>query len=174
MEALGESPIHFSEIEFVRPCPIPAERSVRLQTSLHPVSNAEDQYTFTISSQPLDLSAESTLHCQGSVRRVGPEYQVDAPLRIADIDRTRYVSTRYVELGDFYDRVHAVVGDSFQFGPSFQTVHRIDIDFETKQLLADISMDETFWATGREEGYVCPPPCWTVEYNCWHFSCWKA
>ena len=158
MEAVGESPIHFSEIEFVRPCPIPTDRSVRLQTALLPVSNAEGQYTFAISSQPLDLSAESTLHCQGAVRRVGPEFEVDSPARMADIDRTRFVPTRYVELGDFYDRVHAVVGDSFQFGPSFQTVHRIDIDFETKHLLADISMDETFWTTGREEGYVCPPP----------------
>jgi len=158
MEAVGESPIHFSEIEFVRPCPIPTGRSVRLQTALHPVSNAEDQYTFTISSQPLDLSAESTLHCEGAVRRAGPEYEVDAPLRMADIDRTRFEATRYVELGDFYDRVHTVVGDSLQFGPSFQTVHRIDIDLKTKQLLAEISMDETFWTTGREEGYMCPPP----------------
>ncbi|MDE2660840.1 MAG: SDR family NAD(P)-dependent oxidoreductase [Acidobacteriota bacterium] len=158
MEAVGEGPVHFSEIEFVRPCPVPAARSVRLQTALRPVSDAEGKYTFTISSQPLDLSAESTLHCQGAVRRVGPEAEVDAPPRLADIDRTRYAPTRFVERADFYDRVHAVVGDSFQFGPSFQTVHRIDIDVETKQLLADVSMDETFWATGREEGYVCPPP----------------
>ena len=158
MEAVGERPIHFSEIEFLRPCPIPTGRSVRLQTALHPIPDAEDQYTFTISSQPLDLSAESTLHCQGAVRRVDPEYEVDTPSRIADIDRTRFEPTRYVELGDFYDRVHTVAGDSLQFGPSFQTVHRIDVEFETKQLLADISMDETFWTTGREEGYVCPPP----------------
>jgi len=158
MEAVGDIPIHFSEIEFIRACPIPTGRSVRLQTALHPVSNAEDQYTFTISSQPLDLSAESTLHCQGAVRRADPEYEVDTPRRIEDIDRTRYEPTRYVELGDFYDRVHTVVGESLHFGPSFQTVHGIDIDLETKQLLAEISMDETFWTTGREEGYVCPPP----------------
>ncbi len=158
MEAVGENPIHFSEIEFMRPCPIPTGRSVRLQTVLRQVANAEDQYKFTISSQPLDLSAESTLHCQGSVRRVGTEYEVDAPLRMADIDRTRFEPSRYVELGDFYDRVHTVVGGNLQFGPSFQTVQRIDIDIKTKQLLAEISMDETFWTTGREEGYVCPPP----------------
>ena len=158
MEAVGESPIHFSEIEFIRPCPIPAGRSVRLQTALHPVSDAEDQYTFAISSQPLDLSADSTLHCQGEVRRADSEFEVDAPLRLADIDRTRFESTRYVELGDFYDRIHTVVGDSLQFGASFQTVHRIDIDVKTKHLLAEISMDEVFWTTGREEGYVCPPP----------------
>ena len=113
MEAVGGGPIHFSEIDFVRPCPIPAGRSVRLQTALHPVSNAEDQYTFTISTQPLDFSSESTLHCQGAVRRAGPEYEVEAPLQIADIDRTRFEPTGYVELGDFYDRVHTVVGGQF-------------------------------------------------------------
>ena len=52
LEALGGNPVHFEEIEFLQPCPIP-RTAVRLQTALEPVVGDPDEFTFTISTRAL-------------------------------------------------------------------------------------------------------------------------
>ena len=156
IEALGGVPVHFDEIEFLQPCPIP-RIPVRLQTALYPVADVPDEFTFSISSQSYDIEAEGQLHCRGKVHRVSGEYEVDVPQQWEDIDKTHFEPTRIVQSGDFYAHLEAVLGDDFQYGPFFQTVQRVDIDIETKELSSELVMNEELWTTGREEGYVLPP-----------------
>ena len=156
LEALGGVPVHFDEIEFLQPCPIPGI-PVRLQTSLYPVADGTDEFTFSISSRSYDVEAEGQLHCRGKVRRVSEEFDVNVPRKHGDIDKTRFESTRIVQSGDFYAHLEAVLGDDFQYGPFFQTIQRIDIDTKTKDSSCELLMDEELWTTGREEGYVLPP-----------------
>ncbi len=156
LEALGGTPVHFDEIEFLHPCPIP-KIPVRLQTALYPAPEASDEFTFTISSRAYDSEAESHLHCRGKVRRVSDECEVDAPRQWDDIDKTRFKPTGIVQSGDFNAHLEAILADSFRYGPFFQTVQRVDMDIETRDLSSELMMDEALWTTGREEGYILPP-----------------
>ena len=156
LEALGGGPMHFDVIEFLQPCLVP-RIPVRLQTALHPVADAPDEFTFSISSQSYDIEAESQLHCRGKVRRVNDEYEVAVPRQWADVDKTRFKPTRIAQSGDFYAHLEATLGDDFQYGPFFQTVQRVDIDIETKDSSSELAMSEELWTTGLEEGYVLPP-----------------
>ncbi len=159
MEALGGGgAVHFDELEFLRTCPIPTHEPLQLQTRLHPVDDGEEQYTFTIESRPYHAESAGELHCRGSVRRVKEDYWVDAPRRLDDIDRTRFKPTQFEEPSDFYDRVSTICGDNFDFGPTFQTVQRVEIDIETKHVLGETAIDEAFWKAGREEGYLWTEP----------------
>ena len=157
IEALEGVPVHFDVIEFLQPCPIP-RIPVRLQTALYPVADAPDEFTFAISSQSYDIESEGQLHCRGKVRRVSNEYAVDVPQQWADIDETRFEPTRIGQSGEFYAHLEAILADDFQYGPFFQTVQRVNIDSETKDSTAELVMNEALWTTGREEGYVLPPP----------------
>ena len=156
LEALGGTPVHFDEIEFLQPCPIP-RIPVRLQTALYPVAEAPDEFTFSISSKPYDSDAEGQLHCRGKARRVSDECEVDAPRHWDDIDKTRFKPTGIVQSGDFNAHLEAILADSFRYGPFFQTVQRVDMDIETRDLSSELMMDEALWTTGREEGYILPP-----------------
>ncbi len=157
LEAFGGVPVHIEVLEFLQPCPIP-KTPVRLQTALHPVANAPDEFTFTISSRPYDIEAQSELHCRGKVRRVSSDYAVDVPVQLADIDTTHFERSFLADDRDFYERLEAVLSETFQYGPFFRTIQRVLVDKISKAYLFDVEMDEALWKTGTEEGYVsCPP-----------------
>ena len=156
LQALGGVPVHFEVIEFLQPCPIP-RTPVRLQTALHPVPGAPDEYTFTISSRSFDVDATSEIHCRGHVARVEADHPVGVPLRLEDIDRSS-CETVFARRSDFYERIEAVLSDTFQYGPYFQTIRLFELNPESRALIVDIEMDEELWETGREEGYVSGPP----------------
>ena len=157
MEALQGVPAHIEVLEFLQPCPIP-KVPVRLQTALHPVPNAPDTFTFTISSRPYDVDATSELHCRGKVRRTSAGPALDVPMRLADLDRSRFAPSIIADDSDFYERLDAVLSETFQYGPHFRTIQRVLVDAATRAYLVDIEMDEALWTSGRSEGYVsCPP-----------------
>ena len=157
LEAFAGEPVHVEVLEFLQPCPIP-KVPVRLQTALHPVPNAPDTFTFTISSRPYDVDANSELHCRGKVRRTGAGPTLDVPMRLADLDRSRFAPSVVADENDFYDRLDAVLSETFQYGPHFRTIQRVLVDTVTRAYLVDIEMDEALWTSGRDEGYVsCPP-----------------
>ena len=157
LEAFGGVPVHIEVLEFLQPCPIP-KTPVRLQTALYPVTNAPDEFTFTISSRPYDIEAQSELHCRGKVRRVSGDYAVDVPVQLADIDTTRFERSFLADDRDFYERLEVVLSETFQYGPFFRTIQRVRLDFSERAYLVDVEMDEALWKTGQEEGYVsCPP-----------------
>ena len=157
LEAFGGEPVHVEVLEFLQPCPIP-KIPVRLQTALHPVPSAPDTFTFTISSRPYDVDARSELHCRGKVRRAGAGPALDVPMRLADLDRSRFAPSVVADERDFYERLDAVLSETFQYGPRFRTIQRVLVDTVTRAYLVDIEMDEALWTSGREEGYVsCPP-----------------
>ena len=157
LEALEGVPVHIEVLEFLQPCPIP-KVPVRLQTALHPVPNAPDSFTFTISSRPYDVDAKSELHCRGKVRRTSVEHPVEAPMQLADIDRSRFAPSIIADDSNFYERLDAVLSETFQYGPHFQTIQGVLVDATTRAYLVDIEMDNALWTSGRREGYVsCPP-----------------
>ena len=157
MEALQGVPVHIEVLEFLQPCPIP-KVPARLQTALHPVPNAPDTFTFTISSRPYDVDAKSELHCRGKVRRTSAGPALEVPMRLADLDRSRFAPSVVADERDFYERLDAVLSETFQYGPHFRTIQRVLVDTVTRAYLVDIEMDEALWTSGREEGYVsCPP-----------------
>ena len=157
LEALDGVPVHIEVLEFLQPCPIP-KVPARLQTALHPVPSAPDTFTFTISSRPYDVDARSELHCRGKVRRTSAGPTPDVPMRLAELDRSRFAPSVVADERDFYERLDAVLSETFQYGPHFRTIQRVLVDTVTRAYLVDIEMDEALWTSGREEGYVsCPP-----------------
>ena len=157
LEALGGPPLHFEEIEFVQACAIPRV-PVRLQTALHPVEDSPDEFAFSISSRAFDAEAEGQLHCRGRVRRLKGEGESSVPRECSQLDRTGYEPAHNVKAGSFYERLEAVLGDDFEYGPSFRTVQSVEVHVHTRELLCEVAMDEELWSTGREEGYALPPP----------------
>ena len=156
LQALDGVPVHFEVIEFLQACRI-AREPVRLQTALYPVPDVPDEFTFTISSRPFEIEAESTIHCRGRVRRVSDEYAPDAPARLADIHDSGFDPVHRMDGDDFYDQVEAVLGDAFQYGPAFRNIHRIMADTGSGQWLFDVEVDEELWATAQNEGYMLYP-----------------
>lgn len=153
LQALEGDPLHVETLEFLQPCPI-SKTPVRLQTALIPVANAPDEFTFTISSRAYETDAHSELHSRGKVRRVSSDYPVNVPLRLADIDTTGFEPYYYVGESDFYERIDASLGETFQYGPYFRNIKRVLWEGESADYLFDVEMDERLWATGREKGYV--------------------
>ncbi len=156
LQAFGGVPLHVESLEFLQPCPIP-QTPVRLQTELFPVAGAPDRYTFTISSRSYELDARSELHSRGALRLVSEDHPVDVPLRLADVDTTVFEPYYYVGESDFYERVDASLGETFQYGPHFRNIQRVQWDSDTADYLFDVEMDEGLWLAGREEGYVANP-----------------
>ena len=157
LEALGGVPVHFEVLEFLQPCPVP-RTPARLQTALQPVASATDEFTFTISSRSYDVEGKSALHCRGKVRPAGEDRVAGVPERLADIDTTRFGSSYLADDRDFYERLEAVLSETFQYGPFFRTIRRVQADSISGAYLFDVEMDEGLWTTGREEGYVACPP----------------
>ena len=157
VEALEGAPVHIEVLEFLQPCPIP-KVPVRLQTELHPIPDAPDTFNFTISSRTYDVDAKSELHCRGRVGRTSAEPPMEVPMRLADLDRSRFAPSIIADDSDFYERLDAVLSETFQYGPRFRTIQRVLVDAATRAYLVDIEMDEALWTSGRREGYVsCPP-----------------
>ena len=157
LEAVGGVPLYFEVLEFLQPCPVP-KTAVRLQTALRPDATTPDGYNFTISSRSYDVDARSELHCRGKVRLVNDDHAANVPTRLSDIDTTHFASSFLADDRDFYERLEAVLSETFQYGPFFRTIQRVLVDTLSKAYLFDVEMDEGLWGTGREEGYVwCPP-----------------
>ncbi len=156
LQAFGGVPLYVESLEFLQPCPIP-KMPVRLQTELFPVANAPDRYTFTISSRSYDVDAKSDLHSRGTLRLVSAEHPVNVPLRLTDVDTTGFEPYYYVGESDFYERIDASLGETFQYGPYFRNIQRVLWEDATANYLFDVEMDEELWMTGREEGYVANP-----------------
>ena len=156
LQAFGGAPLHVESLEFLQPCPIP-KTPVRLQTELFPVPNAPDQYTFTISSRSYDVNAKSELHSRGRLRLVSADHPVDVPLRLTDVDTTGFEPYYYVGESDFYERIDASLGETFQYGPYFRNIQRVLWEDTTANYLFDVEMDEQLWMDGRDEGYVANP-----------------
>ena len=157
LEAFEGVPVHIEVLEFLQPCPIP-KVPVRLQTALYPVANSPDKYSFSISSRTYDVDAKSELHCRGKVRRTDANHPVSVPTRLEEIDTNRFAPSIVADDSDFYERLEAVLSETFQYGPHFQTIRRVLMDTATRDSLVDIEMDETLWTSGKAEGYVsCPP-----------------
>ena len=156
LQAFEGVPLHVETLEFLQPCPIP-RTPVRLHTELFPVANAPDEFTFTISSRSYETEAHSELHSRGKVRLVSSDHPVNVPLRLADIDTTPFAPYYFVGESDFYERVDASLGETFQYGPYFQNIQRVLSDNSTGDYLFDVEMDEQLWTTGRAEGYVANP-----------------
>ena len=82
----------------------------------------------------------------------------DVPMRLEDLDQSRFAPSIIADDSDFYERLDAVLSETFQYGPHFRTIQRVLVDTVTRAYLVDIEMDEALWKSGREEGYVsCPP-----------------
>ena len=156
LEALEGVPVLIEILEFLQPCRI-GKTPVRLQTALHPVADDPDGFTFTISSRPYDIDAESTLHCRGKVRRVDDGYAPDAPASLADIRESGFDPVHKMDGDEFYDQVEAVLGDAFQYGPAFRNIRSIQADTGSGQWLFDVEVDEEVWAAAQEEGYILYP-----------------
>ena len=157
LEAFGGAPVHIEAMEFLQPCPVP-KTPVRLQTALHPVANAQDAFTFVISTQPYSENARSKLHCRGRVRLTSDGHEVDVPRRLAGIDTSGHVPLDYADDDEIYERFDAVLGGTFQYGPACRTLRRVRRDVGTHSYLFDVEVDEELWASGRDEGFVCYPP----------------
>ena len=157
LEALEGAPVYFEVLEFLQPCPIP-KLAVRLQTALQRAASVPNEFTFTVSSRAYDVDASSELHCRGKVRLVGDDHAVGVAGRLADIDKTHFASSSLADDRDFYERLEAVLSETFQYGPFFRTIRRVQVDTISRAYLFDVEMDEGLWTTGRDEGYVsCPP-----------------
>ncbi len=156
LQAFGGAPLHVESLEFLQPCPIP-KTPVRLQTELFPVTGAPDRYTFTISSRSYDVDANSELHSRGTLRLVSADHPVNVPRRLADVDTSNFEPYYYVGESDFYERIDASLGETFQYGPYFRNIQRVLWEDTTANYLFDVEMDEQLWTDGREEGYVANP-----------------
>ena len=157
LEALGGVPIHIETMEFLQPCPIP-RTPVRLQTALVPVAHASNEFTFLISTQPYGDDTRSEPHCRGRVRLTDEDHEVDVPRRLEDIDTSGHVPLEYADDDEVYERFEAILGGTFQYGPTCRTLRRVQRDVSTKTYLFDVEVDEELWASGRDEGFVCYPP----------------
>ena len=156
LQAFEGVPLHAETLEILQPCPIP-RTAVRLQTAFFPVADAPDEFTFTISSRSYETDAQSETHARGKVRRVSEDHPVKVPLRLADIDTTPFEPYYYVGESNFYERLEASLGETFQYGPYFQNMGQVLSDTSTGDYLFEVEMNETLWTTGREEGYVANP-----------------
>ena len=157
LEALGGVPVHFEVLEFLQPCPVP-KTPVRLQTALQPVATDPEAFTFTISSRSYEVEARSEVHCRGKVRVVSGDPVISVPARLADIDTTNFESSILADDRAFYERLEAVLSETFQYGPYFRTIQRVLVDKVSRAFLFDVEMDDGLWTSGLEEGYVtCPP-----------------
>ena len=157
LEALEGEPVHFEVLEFLQPCPVP-KTPVRLQTALWPIASAPGQYTFSISSRSYEVESTSELHCRGKVRLTGERGVAGVPGRLEDIDADNFVTSFLADDRDFYERLEAVLSETFQYGPYFRTIKRVRVDTITRAYLFEVEMDEGLWNTGRDEGYIAIPP----------------
>ena len=132
---------------------------MRLQAELHPVAHSASEFTLVISTRP--YGGEGTRgesHCRGKVRVLNDTPAPDTPARLDDIDDSRHAPVDHGAGDELYERFEAVLGDTYRYGPHCRNVRLIRRDPTTQSFLVDLEVDETLWADGREEGYICYPP----------------
>jgi len=156
-EAFEGEPVYIEHIEFLQPCPIP-NTPIRLQTALYPADQSSSEHVFKISSRGYDSLADNELHCQGRVKRIDSQFPADVPRYFEEIDQAGYAPVGDENEATFYDRIEATLGNRFQYGPHFQTLHNLKMNPDTRNFLFDVKMDEFLWESGKEEGYVLAPP----------------
>ncbi len=156
LEALGGDPVHFEEIEFLQPCPIP-RTAVRLQTAFEPVVGDPEELTFTISTRPYEVDSDNAVHCRGRVRRTDDSFMPDAVAKLSNIDTSSINLVPLMSNAEFYEHVEAILGEAFHYGPHFQTVRNVEADIAARAFKFDISVDEALWASGQAEGFVFFP-----------------
>jgi thioester reductase-like protein len=159
LQAIGGAPANFPEIEFRKPCML-TDTPVRLQTELEPEPGQPGAFSFRIFSQPYPAAdgtgdaAPAELHCLGRVRRltVPPE----AP-GFDRVGRSRFTGVRFSSRRAFYDRVEAVIGDYFQYGPAFQVIQSGREDASSSEVLLDLRVGNELWQDCQRAGYLFPP-----------------
>ena len=156
LQAMEGVPLVIETLEFLQPCPIP-RTPVRLQTEIRSVANMPGEHTFTISTQPYDVDAESELHSQGRFRLIGPDQAPDVPTRVTEIDTSGFEPLAYAADDEIYERFETVLGDTFQYGPYFRNMRRLQRNVTTDNLMFEVEVDEALWHGGQAEGYVSLP-----------------
>ncbi len=156
LQALGNKPAHFDHLKFRNPCVIGPD-PVSLHTELKLVPGTTGQFTFRIVSRSFHSEEELTLHSEGKVRLVEEAQLTKVKKGIFPPIKENFVSTRFEEEGQFYEQMDAALGDYFQYGPYFQAVKSIDINTDTKEILLDLQMDESFFQESMAAGYMLPP-----------------
>ena len=156
LEALEGNPVHFEEIEFLQPCPIP-RTAVRLQTALEPVVGDPDELAFTISTRSFEVDSDNVVHCRGRVRRTDDSVIPEATMQLSDLDTSNIDLVPLMSGAEFYEHVEAILGEAFHYGPHFQTIQRVEADIAARVFKFEISVDETLWASGQAEGFVFFP-----------------
>ena len=118
LEAFSGEAIHFEEMEFLRPCPIPTKDPMQFLTKFQPTGDGQEQYGFTIESRPFDGEEGGDLHCRGLVRRIDKNAPLEGVARHLDeIDRSRFLPIGLEESEELYGRISVLCGDNFNFGP---------------------------------------------------------
>ena len=156
LEALGGNPVHFEEIEFLQPCPIP-RTAVRLQTALEPVVGDPDEFTFTISTRPFEIDSDNVVHCRGRVRRTDDSARPEVTTQLSDFDTSNFDLVPLMSGAEFYEHVEAILGEAFHYGTHFQTIQSVEADIAARVFKFEISVDEALWASGQAEGFVFFP-----------------
>lgn len=157
LEALEGSPVHFEEVELLQPCPIPS-KAIRLQTSLVPTPSDPEELTFTISSCTFDIGSESIIHCRGKVRRISEPVVKGVAASLDEFNAQGVGLSAWFTGSKFYERLEAIIGDAYDYGPQFQTTKELHGDIEGRILKFEIEVDEELWASGQAEGYLFFPP----------------
>ena len=153
LQAFGGVPLHVETLEFLQPCPIP-KTPVRLHTELFPVANAPDEFTFTISSRSYEPEAHSELHSRGKLRLVSSDSPVNVPLRLSDIDTAGFEPYYFVGESDFYERIDASLGETFQYGPYFQNIKRVLWEEPLAELRVRVGFSFSVSSTGQALGLI--------------------
>ena len=156
LEALEGNPVHFEEIEFLQPCPIP-RKAVRLQTALEPVVGDPDELAFTISTRSFETESDNVVHCRGRVRRTDVSVIPETSMQLSDFDTSNIDLVPLMSGAEFYEHVEAILGEAFHYGPHFQTIQSVEADIAARVFKFDISVDEVLWASGQAEGFVFFP-----------------
>ncbi len=156
LQAVEGKSVCIEMLEFLQPCPIPTV-PVRLQTALHPVTNSDDEFTLTISTQSYETDSATELHCRGRLRLLNSEFSLEVPEHLSEIDTSGYEQLEYAADDQLYERFETVLGETFQYGPHFRNMRQLRRDVATDNMLFEVEIDETLWQNGQEEGYFLFP-----------------
>ena len=164
LQVFGGQVLFIEQVEFLQQCYI-SKTPVRLQTSLQPIPDRDNSFTFSISSQPYEEDPPQLVHARGVVCLDLPVEAPKVPASLAEIDQTSYESLVDVDQGSPYDTLDAVLGHSFDYGPGFRNITRIGRNRSTDSLLSHVEMDASLWAAASREGYVMFPTLLDAGYH---------
>ncbi len=157
LEAFEGVPVFIEEISFLQACPIP-DFPVCLQTELILENEPAQEYSFSISTIPIQGDATSELHSRGRLRLIDGAHQINVPRHLSEIDLSGFEPAFENSDVNFYDRLEVTLGNKFQYGEYFRTLQDIQRNIATRSFLIELNLDEDLWFAGVEEGYVLYPP----------------